>query len=480
MKRVNFMGQNMGQKSTRDEMAQITKVELDRLKPTDDGKTLRGDGGLVGKVRAGVRGITVQFRYEFWLDGKKHDYRLGSWPKKTLATIRAERDAVKPGIKLGINPLQAKKAERIKTQRAIAETIREAEQEQINSSTVSDLFDAWIIDGVARKDGNAELKRLFAKDVLPIIGKKAVRELSEGDIRAMLRKQMKRGVTRLMVTTFKEVNQMLNWAEKRQPWRQLLIDGNPCALVDVGKLLPADYEEERDRVLSPSEIRELNQIFLRMEEDWRNAPDRRSTCRPITKTTQVALWLCLSTLCRIGELLMTRWEHVNLDEGTWFIPRQNVKGHRGKKQEQTVYLSDFAKRQFLTLHELTGHSEWCFPAKNKRGAASTHVCLKTISKQVGDRQIQFKNRSKPPLGRAFDNSLVLSSGANGEWTPHDLRRTGATTMQELGVSLDVIDRCQNHVLAGSRVRRHYLHHDYKIEKTEAWARLGKRLEALLA
>ena len=28
---------------------------------------------------------------------------------------------------------------------------------------------------------------------------------------------------------------------------------------------------------------------------------------------------------------------------------------------------------------------------------------------------------------------------------------------------DVIDRCQNHVLAGSRVRRHYLKHDYADE-----------------
>jgi hypothetical protein len=47
-------------------------------------------------------------------------------------------------------------------------------------------------------------------------------------------------------------------------------------------------------------------------------------------------------------------------------------------------------------------------------------------------------------------------------------------MQALGVSPDVIDRCQNHVLAGSRVRRHYLHHDYAEEKTRAWNLLGDR------
>ncbi|CAN7745642.1 MULTISPECIES: hypothetical protein [unclassified Variovorax] len=51
--------------------------------------------------------------------------------------------------------------------------------------------------------------------------------------------------------------------------------------------------------------------------------------------------------------------------------------------------------------------------------------------------------------------------------------------QALRVSPDVIDRCQNHVLPGSKVRRHYLHHDYAEEKREAWQRLGQRIDAIL-
>ncbi|GID03229.1 hypothetical protein TMM008_04310 [Pseudomonas sp. 008] len=53
-------------------------------------------------------------------------------------------------------------------------------------------------------------------------------------------------------------------------------------------------------------------------------------------------------------------------------------------------------------------------------------------------------------------------------------------MQAFGVSLDIIDRCQNHVLAGSRARRHYLHHDYAEEKKRAWNLLGDRLSAVLS
>lgn len=90
-----------------------------------------------------------------------------------------------------------------------------------------------------------------------------------------------------------------------------------------------------------------------------------------------------------------------------------------------------------------------------------------------------KNR-KVPSRRRHDDTLVLADGQNGVWTPHDLRRTGATMMQALGVSLDVIDCCQNHVLAGSRVRRQYLHHDYAEEKKRAWNLSGDRLSAVLS
>jgi len=52
-------------------------------------------------------------------------------------------------------------------------------------------------------------------------------------------------------------------------------------------------------------------------------------------------------------------------------------------------------------------------------------------------------------------------------------------MQQLGVAPDVIDGCRNHVLAGPKTRRHYLHHDYAQEKHKAWERLGERIDTLL-
>ena len=175
---------------------------------------------------------------------------------------------------------------------------------------------------------------------------------------------------------------------------------------------------------------------------------------------------------------MARWEHVDFDRRTWFIPRANVKDKVG---DLLIYLSDFAVEQFERLYSHTGTSEWCFPSRS----SESHIGVKSISKQIGDRQCMFKcgkdgKPRRPMKNRKHDNTLVLGKGVNGGWTPNDLRRTGATMMQSLGISLETIDRCQNHVLPGSKVRRHYLHHDYANEKRDAWKLLGERLEVVIS
>jgi integrase len=143
-----------------------------------------------------------------------------------------------------------------------------------------------------------------------------------------------------------------------------------------------------------------------------------------------------------------------------------------------VYLSDFALKQFQQLHALTKDSQWAFPARYKDDSP---VGEKTVSKLVGDRQIKFKKRTKKLQYRVENNSLVLGEE---EWTPHDLRRTGATLMQKIEVggikiiSRDVVNLCQNHVI-GTLVDRVYLLDDYANEKREAWLHLGRKIEEIL-
>lgn len=456
-----------------------TYKELNAITPEWKGDILNDSENLLGEIRVSLAGVvSVSFRYGFKWEGKKKWFYAGAWPSVDMAEIRARRNKARDDVAQGVNPNDKKISDRIERQQAIAQTIRQAELEKVDTRTVQDLFDAWVKDGVARKDENKELKRLFQKDVLPEIGSIVLSKLTDRDIRGMLRNMLKRGVVRIAILAFQDLSQMLSWGEKRQPWRRLLANGNPADLVDIDKLVPLDYEEERDRVLSHAELMELKQKFQRMDEDYEAAPDKRTAPRPVDVKTRVALWLCLSTLCRIGELLMARWEHVDMEKGVWFVPRANVKGRRAKKKEHYVYLSAFSRGQFEALKKITGNSEWCFPGKN-RIDENIHVSVKTVTKQVADRQIRLKNRNKPLKGRACDNSLVLARGANGDWTPHDLRRTGATMMQGLGVSMDVIDRCQNHLMPG-RVRRVYLRHDYEKEKTHAWQMLSDLLSSILS
>lgn len=458
-----------------------TTKELEAVSATWRGDTLSDGEGLSGEVRvAGDGSISVRFKYAFRWAGKVAWHQCGTWPSNGMEAIRAERDQARQLVKQGINPADQRKAERIEAQAKVEAVIAEAAKTRADNLTVRDMFDAWIADGVARADGNAELRRSFDKDVLPRIGGKAVKLITEHDLRALLREMVKRGVHRMTVRTYNDILQMFAWAEKRQPWRALMAEGNQAELVEIAKILPvgSTAEKPRDRVLSADELRELRNIFERAEASYAAVPagQKYEHARPLKKETQLALWISLSTACRIGELLMARWQHVNLQTGEWFVPAENTK----TGEDWMVYLSDFAMQQFKKLHELTGDTPFCFPARAAKGKGpEQHVCTKSVSKQVGDRQMQFKNRKGMLQHRRSDNTLVLAGGANGEWTPHDLRRTAATMMQALGVLPDIIDRCQNHVLAGSRVRRHYMHHDYAAEKRAAWDRLGAEIEATL-
>ena len=46
-----------------------------------------------------------------------------------------------------------------------------------------------------------------------------------------------RGVNRTAVEVHRNIKQMFRWAEKRQPWRRLLQDGNPAELVEIEKVV---------------------------------------------------------------------------------------------------------------------------------------------------------------------------------------------------------------------------------------------------
>ena len=449
-----------------------TVVELKAIPPQWRGDTISDGEGLSGEVRVtSNNAVSIRFKYAFRWENKIAWYSCGTYPINEMANIRSERDDARNLIKLGIDPRLHKKAAKIEAQTAVEATIQAEMQKRTEALTLTDLYDVWIKDGVSRSDDNKYITQSFNKHLLSKLGGIEVRHLSEHHLRDIYRAIINTGKTATAVELSKDVSQMIRWAEKRKPWRALLVDGNPSELVEIEKLLPKGYTKERTRQLSIDEIRKLKNVFDQTAENYANAPSKYGTERPLKKEVQIAIWLCLSTICRIGELLKTEWKHVNFEDRTWFIPAANTKGERGRKRDHIVYLSDFSLNQFKQLHELTGDSEWAFPARYKSG----HVCIKSASKQIGDRQTKFKQRTKKLACRVENNSLVLGET---EWTPHDLRRTGATQMQRLKIHRDVINLCQNHKI-GSKVDQVYLLDDYVDEKREAWQKLGHWIEAIL-
>lgn len=266
-----------------------------------------------------------------------------------------------------------------------------------------DLYNAWF-PTTRRKDGGAELYRVMKRDVLPIIGALKLTAIEEGHIRRMLAPVAAAGTNRKAVVILNNIKQMIHWANGRKPWK-LLVD-DPTANLKPDDITQPNYEEvERDRILSQDEIRQLVTLV----------PASR-----LIKTTEIIIWLTLSCCTRVGETTMAEWEHVNLDDGEWFIPEANTKG---KAPEQLVFLSPFAIAQFRALHAITGSSKWRFP----NGDDSGHLDTTAATKQITARQFKFSTALSPIKGRStLSNSLVLG---DEKWTPHDLRRTGASLMQ---------------------------------------------------
>ena len=317
-----------------------TNKELQAIAIDWKGDTLSDGRGLSGEVRVASTGdVSVKFKFQFKWQGKVCWFYCGTWPTSSLAEIRQSRDSAREQVKGGVNPIAGRQADRIQAQNKVREIIEAEAQAKIAALTVSDLFDAWIKGGVTRSDGNAEILRSFTKDVLPSLGAKLVSEVTEQHIGHLLRTVVSRGCNRLAVAILTDVRQMFLWAEKRKPWRRLLIDGNPAILVNIETIVDPDYDlsNERDRVLSEKEICELANIFTRMQKEYESAVDRRKAHRPVEKKTQLAIWISLSTTCRIGELLMAEWSHINWKKREWFIPIENTKGLRKKSSHKPFF-----------------------------------------------------------------------------------------------------------------------------------------------
>jgi integrase len=431
-------------------MAVITVKALQALTSQDNGRRISMGESLYGSVRAAKDGgISVHVVWRYKIGGKVRQTAIGTWKEsggKSLKELREIKNQLATDKANGKDPIADKKADRLKKQ---ADQI-EAKQAQVNRLqelaakdariTVKTLFELWKrTDLRKRQDRGSEALRAFDRDVFPLIGDVAAADVTKAHIQRIIDTMLARDVKRMTERVFSDLRQLFGFAIDRD-----YIGADPTARIKKHKI---GGSIERDRVLSEAELTDLLS---------------KLSTSGLVESSQSALLIQLATIARIGEVLGAKWQDVDFDRRTWTLPNtKNGKAHK-------VHLNDMALSQFEVLRQLTGLTSWVFPATRLDGP----VCPKTVTKQVADRQ---RGDGEPMSGRSKQtDSLAL---AGGQWRPHDLRRTGATLMAELGVLPDVIERCLNHT-EQSKVKRIYQRPQYEAPMREAWQRLGDRLALL--
>jgi integrase len=405
---------------------------------------------LYGVVRAGQDGvISVHVVWRYKIGGKVRQTPIGTWREpggKSLKELREIKNQLATDKANGKDPIADKEADRLKKQ---ADQIA-AKQTQVNRLqelaardariTVKGLFELWHrTDLRKRQDHGSEALRAFERDVFPLIGDVAAADVTKAHIQRIIDTMLARDVKRMTERVFSDLRQLFGYAIDRD-----YIGADPTSRIKKHKI---GGSKERDRVLSEAELIDLLS---------------KLPASGLVASSQNALLIQLATITRIGEVLGAKWQDVDFERRTWALPdTKNGKAH-------TVHLNDIALSQFEALRQHSGLTAWVFPASRLDGA----VCPKTVTKQVADRQ---RGEGQPMSGRSKQtNSLAL---AGGKWTPHDLRRTGATLMAELGVLPDVIERCLNHT-EQTKVKRIYQRAQYEVPMREAWQKLGARLNLL--
>jgi len=425
----------------------LTDKAIRNAKATDREIILRDGGGLELRIyRNGLK--AWQYRYQF--QGKRRVLRLkngespADYPDVSLAEARDLASEQRKILSRGVDPVayaEEQRQERERQRLAEEEAARIALMEQAARRSFEEVFHQWYETKLSKRKDGADLLRAVRKDIFPAVGNIEMGKVTRGHLMACLDRIAARAprMANRLLTTLKT---FLSWAVMRE-----IVPDNPLAPVktaDVGGKQPA-----RERFLKDDEIIELRDALPKA-----NLP----------RTTELALWVCLATGCRLGELTNAEWAHINLETRRWRIPAANTKnGH-----EHIIALSTFALRHFRELSSLTGWSRWVIPSPRKEDAPITRL---NISTQVGDRMGGNQRQSRTK----HTSSLLLSGG---RWTPHDLRRSCATGMSAIGINPAVIEAVLNH-RDDSSLKAIYQRYDFGPEAAAAWQAWGEHLDELL-
>ncbi|EOT7838588.1 TPA: tyrosine-type recombinase/integrase [Pseudomonas aeruginosa] len=271
----------------------LSDLAVRKAKATGKAYTLADLDGLSLAVAPGG-GKSWHFRYQWY--GKQKRMSLGTYPELSLRDARALRDEARALLAKDTNPHAHRKQKRF-TARLTTEY------------TFKAVFLKWLAHrGLTFEEGRQTtqslIPRIFANDVLPLLGKRSIFEIKRTDLLEVIGNIERRKALSVAEKVRTWFNQMFRYALVVVPG----LEHNPASDLDVVALpLPPVNHNP----------------FLRMSE----LPKYLQRVRKYRGRlqTQLGLRLLMLTGVRTGELRQATPDQFDLDQGLWVIPANVVK-----------------------------------------------------------------------------------------------------------------------------------------------------------
>ncbi len=413
-------------------------------------KWIRDGGGLALCLTTAKKG-TWRYWYYIYIspETRKKCYKLlGSYPDMGIASARETAVVLGGNVATLVDP----KAEERRDMEAKVQadnnqrSIREAEEKTI---TVTKLVDEYLTKHAEKKKTSwLEDKRILNKDVVPVWGDKKAKDITRRDVMDLLEGMHGRG-DGIITNTFKIIRRMFRFAVKQE-----IIATTPCYAFEKGEELPRPVAKERN--LTESEV-----------NDFMTGIDGCA----ISKEIRSILKLILLTGQRPGEVASMHSSEIN---GRWweFTPKATIITKQIPRK-QRIYLTDMA---IQLVGDIKGKN-FIFPSAvsktdDKDNPIPAHITERAVAyalrRNLSKHKVKHKSKimatsksnRKKPFVVAEEKKLNIE-----KFTPHDLRRTCATMLSEVGFLDEIVDAVLAHLKKGEI--RTYNKNKYDKEKQQA-------------
>lgn len=314
-----------------------------------------------------------------------------------------------------------------------------------NSQTVGDMVENYILRRASTRRSCAEIARRLRKNVSNVIGDLRLADLHRRDLTRCIDAVKDRGAAVEANRVFEDVRAMVRWARGR---------GDLEANLTEGMAHPTEAVA-RDRWLAADEIRTV----------WTGLAEAE-----MRESTRRILRLCLLTAQRVGEVCGMTRDELDLEAATWTIPAGRTKNAREhvvplSRQALSIIREQIADLASVCARRGIAAPDFVFSAPDGRaaigGGSVAHALRRQAQRVDGGKSIRI-------LGVA-------------PFTPHDLRRTAATGMEQIGISPFVVGHVLNHisVTKASITSQVYARYDYAREKRDALQAWAERLDEIV-